>query len=74
LQEVVNIKSSGVIVQASKLAKRLKSKDAPTIIDVRSGIEFKQGHIPGAIHSSLEDFAANGALAEGQEYRTRGHL
>ena len=38
-------------MQASKLAQRLKSNDAPTIIDVRSGIEFKHGHIPGAIHA-----------------------
>jgi rhodanese-related sulfurtransferase len=38
-------------VQASRLAQRLKSRDAPTIIDVRSGMEFKHGHIPGAIHA-----------------------
>ena len=38
-------------MQASKLAQRLKSNDAPTIIDVRSGIEFKHDHIPGAIHA-----------------------
>ena len=38
-------------MQASKLAQRLKSNDAPTIFDVRSGIEFKYGHIPGAIHA-----------------------
>jgi rhodanese-related sulfurtransferase len=38
-------------VQASELAQRLKSNSAPPVIDVRSGIEFKHGHIPGAIHA-----------------------
>jgi rhodanese-related sulfurtransferase len=38
-------------VQASELAKRIKSDTAPPVIDVRSGMEFKQGHIPGAIHA-----------------------
>jgi hydroxyacylglutathione hydrolase len=38
-------------VQASELAQRLKSNNAPSVIDVRSGIEFKHGHIPGAIHA-----------------------
>lgn len=38
-------------MQASELAKRMKSNDAPPVIDVRSRIEFKLGHIPGAIHA-----------------------
>ena len=38
-------------MQASELAKRIKSNHAPPVIDVRSGIEFKHGHIPGAIHA-----------------------
>lgn len=38
-------------MQASELAKRIKSNNAPPVIDVRSGIEFNLGHIPGAIHA-----------------------
>lgn len=38
-------------VQASELAKRVKSNSGPLVIDVRSRIEFKLGHIPGAIHA-----------------------
>lgn len=38
-------------MQAKELAQRIKSKKAPTIIDVRSGFEFNSGHIPGAIHA-----------------------
>ncbi|MGB8496171.1 MAG: rhodanese-like domain-containing protein [Candidatus Acidiferrum sp.] len=41
----------GAAVQASELAKRMKSNDAPPVIDVRSGIEFKLGHVPGAINA-----------------------
>jgi rhodanese-related sulfurtransferase len=40
-------------LQASDLAKRIKSNIAPPVIDVRSGIEFKHGHIPGAIHAPV---------------------
>jgi rhodanese-related sulfurtransferase len=43
--------TEGATVKASDLAKRIKSDTAPRVIDVRSGIEFKQGHIPGAIHA-----------------------
>ncbi|MCF6179430.1 MAG: rhodanese-like domain-containing protein [Geopsychrobacter sp.] len=32
------------------LAKQLKSETPPVIIDVRSGFEYKSGHIPGALH------------------------
>ena len=34
-----------------QLLKCIKSKKAPTIIDVRHGFEFRKGHIPGAIHA-----------------------
>ncbi|MDD2320908.1 MAG: rhodanese-like domain-containing protein, partial [Geobacteraceae bacterium] len=35
-------------MQPQELLKRIKSKNSPAIIDVRSGFEFKAGHIPGA--------------------------
>ena len=38
-------------MQPQELLKRLKSKQPPAILDVRSGFEFRNGHIPGAIHS-----------------------
>lgn len=36
-------------MQPQELAQRIKAKNPPTIIDVRSGMEFRSGHIPGAI-------------------------
>jgi rhodanese-related sulfurtransferase len=38
-------------MKANELLKRIESKSAPVIIDARSGIEFKRGHIPGAINA-----------------------
>ena len=38
-------------MKANKLLKRIESKTAPVIIDARTGIEFKRGHVPGAIHA-----------------------
>ena len=37
-------------MKANELFKRIESKSAPVIIDPRSEIEFKRGHIPGAIN------------------------
>ena len=34
-----------------ELVKRLKSKNPPTVVDVRTIFEFRKGHIPGAIHA-----------------------
>ncbi len=36
-------------MQQQELAKRIKAVNPPTVVDVRSGMEFKSGHIPGAI-------------------------
>jgi hydroxyacylglutathione hydrolase len=38
-------------MQPKELLKRIKSKQPPVIIDVRHGFEFRNGHIPGAIHA-----------------------
>ncbi len=38
-------------MQPQELLKRTKSKQALAVIDVRSGFEFRTGHIPGAIHA-----------------------
>jgi rhodanese-related sulfurtransferase len=37
-------------MQASELAKKIGSKNAPHVIDVRSAWEFRAGHISGALH------------------------
>ena len=38
-------------MQSKELLKRNTSKMPPSVIDVRTGFEFKAGHIPGAIHA-----------------------
>lgn len=38
-------------MQSKELLKRNNSKAPPAVIDVRTGFEFKAGHIPGAIHA-----------------------
>ena len=38
-------------MKATELLKRIESKSAPVIIDARTGIEFKRGHVPGAINA-----------------------
>ena len=38
-------------MQCQELAKRIKSKHPPVVVDVRTGFEFRKGHIPGAIHA-----------------------
>jgi hydroxyacylglutathione hydrolase len=35
---------------AETLVKQLKTKTPPLVIDVRSGLEYRSGHIPGALH------------------------
>jgi len=38
-------------MQPQELAKRIKSKNPPTVVDVRTIFEYRKGHIPGAIHA-----------------------
>ena len=38
-------------MQPQELVKRIKSKNPPTVVDVRTVFEFRKGHIPGAIHA-----------------------
>ncbi len=40
-------------MQPKELQKQLKSKTPPTVLDVRSSMEYRMGHLPGAIHLSL---------------------
>ena len=38
-------------MQAQELAKKMKSGQSPCVLDVRSGGEYRAGHIPGAVHA-----------------------
>ena len=38
-------------MQAAELAQRITSNNAPWVIDARSELEFKRGHIPNAVHA-----------------------
>lgn len=40
-------------MQPKALQQQLKSKTPPVVVDVRSGMEFRMGHIPGALHLPL---------------------
>jgi rhodanese-related sulfurtransferase len=48
-------------MQANELLKRIESKSAPLIVDPRSEIEFKKGHIPGAINAPVRKILLNRA-------------
>jgi rhodanese-related sulfurtransferase len=38
-------------MDARELLRRIESHGAPVIVDARSGLEFRRGHVPGAIHA-----------------------
>jgi rhodanese-related sulfurtransferase len=40
-------------MQRNDLLRRIQSNDAPVIVDARSPIEFKRGHIPGALNAPV---------------------
>jgi len=40
-------------MKANELLKRIQAKSAPVIIDARSPMEFRRGHIPGALNASV---------------------
>jgi rhodanese-related sulfurtransferase len=40
-------------MQPQELANRIAAGNAPSVIDVRTGFEFKPGHIPGAINAPI---------------------
>ena len=40
-------------MQPRELAEKIDSRQAPAVVDVRTGFEFRAGHIPGAIHAQL---------------------
>lgn len=38
-------------MQSGELHRCFKTRKMPAVIDVRTGFEFRSGHIPGAIHA-----------------------
>jgi rhodanese-related sulfurtransferase len=40
-------------MKANELFKRIESKSAPVIIDARSPMGFRRGHIPGALNAPV---------------------
>jgi hydroxyacylglutathione hydrolase len=48
---LIEIELNGDKMEPQELLKRMKSKQTPAIIDVRHGFEFRNGHIPGALHA-----------------------
>ncbi len=40
-------------MQPQELAEKIAKGESPAVVDVRTGFEFKAGHIPGAIHAPV---------------------
>ena len=40
-------------MQPRELAKRIGTGSPPVVVDVRTGFEFRSGHIPGAINAPI---------------------
>ncbi len=52
---------------ADMLEALLESGQAPAVLDVRSSLEFKSGHIKGAIHAPLPNLLKSAAAAVEQK-------
>jgi hydroxyacylglutathione hydrolase len=48
-------------MQANELLQRIKSNNAPVVVDTRSEMEFRKGHIPGAINAPVRKILLNRA-------------
>lgn len=40
-------------MQPRELAERIAAGQPPAVVDVRTGFEFRSGHIPGALHAPI---------------------
>jgi rhodanese-related sulfurtransferase len=40
-------------MQPKELAEKIANGKSPTVVDVRTGFEFRSGHIPGAINAPV---------------------
>jgi hydroxyacylglutathione hydrolase len=48
-------------MKATELLQRIESKSAPVIVDPRSELEFKKGHLPGAVNAPVRKILLNRA-------------
>jgi len=48
-------------MKADELLRRIQSNTAPVVVDTRSEIEFRRGHIPGAINAPVRKILLNRA-------------
>jgi rhodanese-related sulfurtransferase len=48
-------------MKAKELLGRIQSNTAPVVVDTRSELEFKRGHIPGAINAPVRKILLNRA-------------
>jgi rhodanese-related sulfurtransferase len=55
------MKATGPAMKADELLRRIESRTAPVIVDPRSELEFKRGHIPGAISAPVRKILFNRA-------------
>ena len=46
-------------MRAEELVQRIESKDAPLVVDVRTSMEFKHDHVPGAVSAPLGKILVN---------------
>ncbi len=46
-------------MKPENLAKQLKTKNPPPVIDVRTGFEYRSGHIPGALNLPVSTLLFN---------------
>lgn len=56
-------------MQATELLQRIKSNSAPVVVDARSPLEFKRGHIPGAINAPVLKLLLNMTQLPGDRNR-----
>lgn len=56
-------------MQPKELQKQLKSKTPPVVVDTRSGMEYRMGHVPGALLLPLWKvlFRMTGALPKDKQ-------
>lgn len=60
--------STPAVVSPENLARLIGESNAPALLDVRTSYEYDQGHLPGAIHSSVFTlFSEHGDLAISQQ-------
>jgi rhodanese-related sulfurtransferase len=57
-------------ISADRLEARIEAAEAPLILDVRTGLEFEEGHVPGAInipHTQLSERLGELGASKNQE-------